>query len=387
MLSSRTLNYGLSLFLPLILLGCGAQTEPPKEQNTSLHVDALTISTSNLRLRNELPARISALKKAEVRPQVTGILQTRLFKEGDFVNADEVLYQIDPTIYQATVNSAKAQLTKALAAESTTQKSVTRYRELLKKKLASQELYDEAESAYLQAKAEVTIKKAELDYANIELSYTKIKAPISGIIGISLASEGSLLTVGQSSYLTTIIQSDHVYVDMQQSSLSLYKLKQTFNSSTNDQAYIPAVLTLEDGTEYSEEGYLEFSEAQVNASTGSVTLRAIIPNPQYTLLPGMFVRAKISAPEARDYVVVPQSTIIRSQSGEPYVFTVNEKNISEKVFLKLGNEIGNGWIIEKGLKSGDRVIISNLNKIKNEQAVVIDSDIDVNQLNALNEKL
>ncbi|CCK77403.1 Acriflavin resistance protein A [Oleispira antarctica RB-8] len=387
MLSSRTLNYGLSLLFPLILLGCGAQTEAPKEQSKSLHVDTLTISTSNLRLSNELPARISALKKAEVRPQVTGILQTRLFKEGDFVNTDEVLYQIDPTIYQATVNSAKAQLTKAFAAESTTQKSVNRYRELLKKKLASQELYDEAESAYLQAKAEVTIKKADLDYANIELSYTKIKAPISGIIGISLASEGSLLTVGQSSYLTTIIQSDHVYVDMQQSSLSLYKLKQAFSSQTNTQASIPVLLTLEDGTEYSEKGYLEFSEAQVNASTGSVTLRAIIPNPQQTLLPGMFVRATISAPEARDYIVLPQSTIIRSQSGEPYVFIVDEKNISEKVFLELGNEVGNGWIIEKGLKSGDKVITSNLNNIKNKQVVVIDSDIDVDQLSALNEKL
>jgi membrane fusion protein (multidrug efflux system) len=196
-----------------------------------------------------------------------------------------------------------------------------------------------------------------------------------------------LLTSGQSSYLTTIIQSDHVYVDMQQSSLSLYKLKQAFTSKEGEAPSIPLVLTLEDGTQYSEEGYLEFSDAQVSVSTGSVTLRGIISNPKYTLLPGMFVRATLSMPEAKEYIVVPQSTIIRSQSGEPYVFIVDENNESEKVSLELGSEVGDGWIVEKGLKVGDQVIISNLNKIKSKLSVVIDSDIDVNQRTVLNKTL
>lgn len=385
MFSSRTTRYSLSALLSIMLLGCGAQTEPAKAPNNSLHVDTLTISTSNIRLSNELPARISALKEAEVRPQVTGILKERLFNEGDYVNSGDVLYQIDPTTYQATVNSAKAQLAKAVAAESTALKSKNRYKELVRKKLASQQQYDEADSSYLQAKADVAISQAALDYANIELSYTKIRAPISGIIGISQASEGSLLTSGQSAYLTTIIQSNNVYIDMQQSSLSLYKLKQTFNTQTDKPLSIPVSLTLEDGTQYDKLGYLEFSDAKVNQSTASVTLRAVISNPQNTLLPGMFVRATISAPEAREYVVVPQSTIIRSQSGKPYVFIVDENNVSQKVDLVLGNEVGNGWIVEEGLAPNDKVIISNLNKIKSEQKVIIDSNVDVNQLNALNE--
>lgn len=380
----KSFKYGLSLLLPLILLGCGEPEGFPQAQAPALHVDTLTLTASNIRLTNQLPARVSAIKEAQVRPQITGILESRLFNEGDQVKKGDVLYQIDDTTYQAAVNSAKAQLEKSLAAQSTTKKVEERYRDLLAKDLISQQTYDDAHSAYLQAKADVAISKAALDAAEIELSYTKIKAPISGTVGISEVSEGSLLTSGQSSYLTTIIQSDHVYIDMQQSSVSLYKLKQAFNNQADEKPSIPVTVTLEDGTQYSEQGYLEFSDAQVNASTGSVTLRAIMPNTNRLLLPGMFVQATIAMPEAREYLVLPQSSIVRTQSGSPTVYVVNENGITERKEIVLGNEVNNGWIVEGGLQAGEKVIISNLLKVKSEQSVVIDSDTNADQITSLN---
>lgn len=380
----KSFKYGLSLLLPLILLGCGEPEGFPQAQAPALHVDTLTLTASNIRLTNQLPARVSAIKEAQVRPQITGILESRLFNEGDQVKKGDVLYQIDDTTYQAAVNSAKAQLEKSLAAQSTTKKVEERYRDLLAKDLISQQTYDDAHSAYLQAKADVAISKAALDAAEIELSYTKIKAPISGTVGMSEVSEGSLLTSGQSSYLTTIIQSDHVYIDMQQSSVSLYKLKQAFNNQADEKPSIPVTVTLEDGTQYSEQGYLEFSDAQVNASTGSVTLRAIMPNTNRLLLPGMFVQATIAMPEAREYLVLPQSSIVRTQSGSPTVYIVNENGITERKEIVLGNEVNNGWIVEGGLQAGEKVIISNLLKVKSEQSVVIDSDTNADQITSLN---
>lgn len=380
----KSFKYGLSLLLPLILLGCGEPEGFPQAQAPALHVDTLTLTASNIRLTNQLPARVSAIKEAQVRPQITGILESRLFNEGDQVKKGDVLYQIDDTTYQAAVNSAKAQLEKSLAAQSTTKKVEERYRDLLAKDLISQQTYDDAHSAYLQAKADVAISKAALDAAEIELSYTKIKAPISGTVGMSEVSEGSLLTSGQSSYLTTIIQSDHVYIDMQQSSVSLYKLKQAFNNQADEKPSIPVTVTLEDGTQYSEQGYLEFSDAQVNASTGSVTLRAIMPNTNRLLLPGMFVQATIAMPEAREYLVLPQSSIVRTQSGSPTVYVVNENGITERKEIVLGNEVNNGWIVEGGLQAGEKVIISNLLKVKSEQSVVIDSDTNADQITSLN---
>lgn len=385
MFLSKSLKFILSLLLAFVLLGCDLQTEPKKMPRQTLHVDTLTLAPLTLRLTNELPGRISAFKEAEVRPQVSGILTARLFEEGSFVKSGDVLYQIDSTVYQALVNSAQAQLNKAISSEETAQKSVVRYQALLKKKLSSQELYDEANSVYQQTKADVAFRQAELDYATIQLSYTQVKAPISGRVGISNVSDGSLLTAGQSSYLTTIIQSDKVYVDMKQSSVSLYKLQQEFNSKFNqepnsesiDRPSVPVTVTLEDGTQYDQIGQLTFSDTQVSDSTGSVTLRAVIPNPNFALLPGMFVRAHISLPEEKEYLIVPQSTVIRSQSGEPSVFIVNDDGMTEKKSVVLSREVGNGWVVENGLKVGDHVIVSNLLRVKNNQAVIVDTN-DVN---------
>ncbi|UQN40749.1 efflux RND transporter periplasmic adaptor subunit [Agarivorans sp. B2Z047] len=284
-----------------------------------------------------------------------------------------MLYQIDPTVYQSNVNSAQAQLAKALTSEETARKTAIRYQELLKKKLTSQQLYDDADAAYKEAQAEVAIRQAALDYANIELSYTQIKAPISGQVGLSQVSEGSLLTAEQSSYLTTVIQTSNVYVDMQQSSLSIHKLKQDFSDFKDKREEIPVSITLEDGSAYEQIGHLEFADTQVSGSTGTVTLRAIIPNSNNTLLAGMYVRAHISMPEARDYLVVPQSAVVRSQSGEPSVFVVGQDNKTVKKSVELGNEVGNGWVVKQGLASGDLVVINNILNMRNSIDVVVDS--------------
>ena len=217
----NTLKYSLPLLLILSILGCSDQTESNKRPVQSIHVDTTTLAYSSLRLTTELPGRITALKEAEVRPQITGIVKSRLYQEGSYVEEGQVLFQIDPTTYQSTVNSASAELKKALSSERNAKKEMARYGELLKKKLSSQQLYDTAEATYLEAKAEVAIRQATLDYANIELSYTKITAPISGKAGFSQVSEGSLLTSGQSDYITTVIQTDNVYIDMQQSAVAI----------------------------------------------------------------------------------------------------------------------------------------------------------------------
>jgi len=375
MFFTREVKYSLLLLLlPLGLLGCSEQTEPDKRPVQSVHVDTTTLAYSTLRLSTELPGRIIAFKEAEVRPQITGIVKSRLYEEGSHVEAGQVLFQIDDTSYQSSVNSAKAQLKKALASETSTRKEAQRYAELLKKKLSSQQLYDQAESDYLQAKAEVALRQAELDNANIQLSYTQIKAPISGQAGFSEVSEGSLLTASQSTFLTTIIQSDNVYVDMQQSALSLYKLQQEFKNSATEKAIVPVSITLEDGTLYEHKGQLAFMSNQTDGSTGTVTLRAIFPNPEHSLLAGMYVRSHVYMPEARDYLVVPQSSVVRSQSGVPSVFIVDENNKTVKKSIELGNEVGNTWVVKAGLNVDDKVVLNNLNKMKNDLTVIIDSE-------------
>ncbi|MEL0659188.1 efflux RND transporter periplasmic adaptor subunit [Psychromonas arctica] len=373
MLFVNTLKYSLPLLLTLSILGCGDQTESDKRPVKVIHVDVSPLTYSTLRLSTELPGRITAFKEAEVRPQITGIVKSRLYQEGSYVQAGQVLFQIDDTSYQSAVNSEDAQLKKALTSEKNAKKEMLRYAQLVKKKLSSQQIYDEAESTYLQAKAEVAIRQAALNYANIELSYTKIKAPISGQAGFSEVSEGSLLTSSQSDYITTIIQTDNVYIDMQQSALAFYKIQQEFKKATEENPIVPVTITLEDGTIYNQTGQLEFTDTQTNGSTGTVALRAIIPNPDNSLLAGMYVRAHISMPEARDYIVVSQSIVVRSQSGQPSVFVVDEDNKVVKKSITLGSEVDNKWVVKEGLNAGEKVVINNLSKIKNGLTVIVDS--------------
>lgn len=374
MFFAKKIKYPLLLALSLNLIGCGDQTQSGQRPAQEIHVDTLTLTHSTLRLSTELPGRIAAFKEAEVRPQITGIIQSRLYEEGSYVKKGDILFQIDPTTYQSAVNSANAELKKSLSSERNAKKEMTRYDMLLKKKLSSQQLFDQAEATYLEAKAEVAISQAALDYANIQLSYTKIKAPISGQAGFSKVSEGSLLTSGQADYITTIIQTDNVYVDMKQSAIAFSKIKQEFKNTLSDKPMVPVSITLEDGTAYDQAGQLEFTDTQTDSSTGTVTLRAIIPNPDNILLVGMYVRSDILMPEARDYLVVSQSSVVRSQSGEPSVFVVDENNKVIKKSIILGNEVGNKWVVKEGLSEGDKIVMNNLSKIKADQTVVVDSE-------------
>lgn len=375
---TKTLKYPLLFILSFTLLGCNEQLDLNQRAVQDLHVDVLPLTYTPLRLSTELPGRITAFKEVEVRPQITGIVKKIAYKEGSNVKAGNLLFEIESTSYQSSVNNAEAQLKKALANEQSTQKEAERNAKLLKQNLTSQKTYDDAHSLYLQAKAEVSIRQADLDYANIQLSYTKIKAPISGQVGLSEVSEGALLTAGQADYLTTIIQSDNVYIDMEQSSLSLYKLQKEFSELAGKKPIVPVSITLEDGTTYEHQGQLEFIDAQVASSTGTITLRALIPNPEYTLLSGMYVRAHIASPEERDYLVVPQSAVVRSQSGEPSIFIIDDNNKTVKKSIVLGNEVGNKWVVKQGLTAGDKVVINNLAKIKSNQTVIIDSEITTN---------
>jgi len=370
----NAIKYPILFLVCFTLFSCEESTQTQQRAAQDLHVDTFTVAFKKLRLSNELPGRITAFQEAEVRPQITGIVESRLYEEGSYVKAGDILFQIDPTSYQSTVNSAKAQLQKSLTDQQTTKKEMIRYAQLLKKKLTSQQIYDQAESTYLQAKAQVAVYQAALDYANIQLSYTQIKAPISGYAGFSKVSEGSLLTSGQSDYITTIIQTDNVYIDMKQSAVSLYKLKQQFNDISTEKPAVPVTLTLEDGTNYAQQGTLAFIDTQVDESTGTVTLRALMPNPEKSLLAGMYVRAHIAFPKARDYLLIPQSAVIRSQSGKPSAYIVNQQNIIEKKDLILGNEVGSNWVVESGLEVGERVVLNNLTKIKSNQSVIIDSE-------------
>lgn len=361
----------VSLF---IISGC-KDNSPQQQKIPPLHVDTLTLQYKSARLSSELPGRISAIKEAEVRPQVSGIITERLFKEGKEVKQGDVLYQIEPATYQANVNSAKATLNRTLADQNVAKKTLNRIAELAKKKLSSQQDFDDAQAAYEQATAEVAVSQAALDYSNILLSYTQITAPISGRIGISQVSEGALVTAEQSSYLTTIQQINNVYVDISQSSLSLLKLKREFprNKDHEQERKIPVDIKMEDGTDYPIQGYLEASDILVDESTGSMTLRAIVSNPNNELLPGIFVRATIYSPSEKDYIMIPQSIVIRSQTGEPFVYIANDKNIVEKRAISLGNEMENNWIVLNGLKEGEHVIINNLQKIKEGAPIVIDN--------------
>lgn len=379
MLSFNSSKYIFTFVLTFLLLGCGEKPDNFAREPQTPHVDILTVSTTKIRLTTQLPARISALKEVEVRPQVGGIIKKRHFKEGMKVTEGQVLYTIDPTTYQASVNSYAAQLKKSIADKESSEKSFKRYKELLKKNLTSQSTYDDAYSTYQQAVADVEMYQAELDNAKIDLSYTQIKAPISGIIGLSEMSEGALVTADQSTYLTTIIQSDQVYVDMTQSSASLYIQQKEYQDSLDkEENSIPVKILLEDGTEYGETGYLAFSDAQVDETTGSITLRAIVDNPKHALLPGMYLRANIASPEEKDYIVLPQSVVIRSQSGVPYVYIVNDQNIIEKTTLTLGREVDNGWVVTSGLKVGDKVVTSNLAAISPGTSVIIDNENEDN---------
>ncbi|WP_372866239.1 efflux RND transporter periplasmic adaptor subunit [Pseudomonas sp.] len=338
--------------LTALLSGC-QQEEATAPAAQPPQVGVVTLQPQAFTLTSELPGRTSAYRIAEVRPQVNGIILKRLFTEGREVKAGQQLYQIDPSTYAATLKSAQASLqsSKSLA---------DRYKLLVDEQAVSRQEFDEAQAKRLQAEAVV-------QSAQIDLRYTKVLAPISGRIGRSAITEGALVSNGQSNAMAVIQQLDPIYVDVTQSSLAMLKLRRELASGQLQKAGENAArvkLILEDGSEYAELGQLEFAEVSVDEGTGSVTLRAVFPNPNHDLLPGMFVHAQLQAGVNREAILAPQQGVTRDLKGQPTALVVGQDNKVELRELKADRTVGNQWLINQGLYSGDRLITEGLQFIK-----------------------
>lgn len=347
-----------------LLAACSKQDSgppPPPE------VGVITIAPRKVDITDQLPGRTTAFRVAEVRPQVTGIVQKRLFSEGSEVKAGQQLFQIDAGSYRASLQSAEAALKRAEAQAVTAKLLQERYAPLIAANAVSKQENDDAIASRARAEADVAAARAAVESARINVVYTQVLSPINGRIGRTLVTEGALVTSGQPSPLATVQQLDPIYVDITQSSTDMLRLqKQLANGdlvkSGDNQAEV--ALTLEDGTLYSERGTLKVSEVSVDPSTGSVGLRAVFPNPRRELLPGMFVRAQLTRGTREQALLVPQRGVTRNQKGEATVLVVDAENkVAEKV-VTADRAIGNDWLITTGLAAGDRVIVDGVQKAK-----------------------
>ena len=341
---------GLRRILGLTIVALSAcSPSPPPATRPPPKVSVVTLKATPVPITTELPGRVAALRVADVRPQVNGIILKRLFVEGSEVKAGQQLYQIDPATYQATYDSATATLMSAHAL-------AQRYKLLVASNAISKQDYDNALAADLSAKAAV-------ETAHINLVYTKVLSPISGRISRSAVTEGALVTANQATALATVQQLDMVYVDVTQPSSTLLRLKREAAAGQlqqNNAGQAPVRLRLEDGSDYTETGTLQFSEVTVDEGTGSVTIRAVFPNPQRLLLPGMFVREEIEEGVQRDALLVPQLGVSHNQKGEATALVVGPDNVVQLRILEADRAIGDKWLVTEGLKPGDRVIVEGL---------------------------
>jgi membrane fusion protein, multidrug efflux system len=351
----------------LLIAGCGERSAATAPQSPPPEVGIVTIQPAAVTLTTELPGRIAPHLIAEVRPQVGGIIQQRLFTEGADVKAGQLLYQIDPATYRAAFASAKAALARAEANLAPARLRAERFRELVTIKAVSQQEHDDANAALLQAEAEVESARAALDNARINLDYTSVKAPIAGRIGRSTVTTGALVTASQGDALATIQQLDPVYVDVTQTTTDLLRLKQNLASGllkNNGATQAQVRLILEDGTPYPLTGTLRFSEVSVEPSTGSVTLRTLFPNPEQLLLPGMFVRALVEEGINEQALLVPQRGVTRNPAGNPMVLLVGDEDKVESRVIQVARTMGDNWLVRDGLKGGDRVIVEGIQKAR-----------------------
>ncbi|ECJ2283854.1 multidrug efflux RND transporter periplasmic adaptor subunit AcrA [Salmonella enterica subsp. diarizonae] len=349
----------------LALTGCDDKQDQQGGQQMP-EVGVVTLKTEPLQITTELPGRTVAYRIAEVRPQVSGIILKRNFVEGSDIEAGVSLYQIDPATYQATYDSAKGDLAKAQAAANIAELTVKRYQKLLGTQYISKQEYDQALADAQQATAAVVAAKAAVETARINLAYTKVTSPISGRIGKSSVTEGALVQNGQASALATVQQLDPIYVDVTQSSNDFLRLKQELANGSlkqeNGKAKVDLVTS--DGIKFPQSGTLEFSDVTVDQTTGSITLRAIFPNPDHTLLPGMFVRARLQEGTKPTALLVPQQGVTRTPRGDATVLVVGADNKVETRQIVANQAFGDKWLVTDGLKAGDRVVVSGLQKVR-----------------------
>ncbi|MFJ3002616.1 MULTISPECIES: efflux RND transporter periplasmic adaptor subunit [Serratia] len=346
-----------------------ARDTPPTAPPPPPRVGVVTLKNEPIPLTSELPGRVAAFRNAEVRPQVGGIVQKRLFTEGEQVKAQQPLYQIDPGLFQAEYDRGNAALARARAQLRTAALLIQRYRPLAESRAISRQVYDDAVAAHQQAVADVQSAEAQLETARINLVYTRVLSPIDGIIGRSLVTEGALVTAQQAEAVAAVQQIDPIYVDVTQSSVQLLRLRNALESGAVAQADGPhsaaVTLTLEDGSRYAHGGKLQFSEITVDRSTGSVVLRAVFPNPERKLLPGMFVRARLlEGMAAQGGLLVPQRGITRNPRGEATALVVNEAGKVELRELTTERAMGDSWLVSTGLAAGDRVIVEGVQQVR-----------------------
>jgi membrane fusion protein (multidrug efflux system) len=347
----------LAVLAVVLLSGCGHKPPPPAPPPPKVSV--VTVQAQAVPITTELPGRVNGYRTADVRPQVNGIILKRLFVEGRDVKAGQQLYQIDPAPYQASYDSA-------VAADASARALAERYKPLAEANAVSKQDYDNALAAYLQAQAAV-------ETAHINLIYTRVLSPITGRIGRSLITEGALATANQTTVLATVQQLDPVYVDVTQPTTTLVRLQKEAAAGLleqNEAGKAQVRVRLEDGSEYAHPGTLEFSEVTVDQTTGSVTLRALMPNPERLLLPGMFVREEIHEGVRQGVVLAPQQGVSHNQKGEPTALVVGPDNTVELRTITTDRAIGDQWLVSAGLKPGDRVIVEGIQSAKPGAKVV-----------------
>ncbi|MBI5141364.1 MAG: efflux RND transporter periplasmic adaptor subunit [Nitrospirae bacterium] len=352
----------------LMIAGCGKKAGgnmPP--QVGAPEVGVVVVQPQRVALSTELSGRTVPQQIAEVRPQVGGIIQKRVFTEGTDVEAGQVLYQIDPAMYQAAFESAKAAMARAEANRDAARLKEQRKSELVQTNMVSRQDYDDAHAALKQAEADVALTGAAVEIARINLAYTDVKAPISGRIGRSAMSEGALVTAGQPAALATIQQIDPMYVDVTQSTADMLKLRRNLADGVlkkGGSAQAAVKLLLEDGSAYPLAGTLRFSEVTVDQDTGSVTLRAVFPNPDKSLLPGMFVRAILEDGVNENAILVPQRGVTRNPKGDAMVMVVGGEEKVEPRVIRVVRTVGENWLVSDGLKAGDRIILEGIQRAR-----------------------
>ncbi len=337
----------------LTLAGCGKSNQ--QQQLPPPVVGVAVVKEQPVALVTELPGRTSPYAVSEIRPQVSGIIKKRLFVEGSVVKAGQPLYQIDPAPYRAAYESANATV-------ASTKVRSERYAALLKQNAIAPQDADDARAAYLQA-------KANAEAARINLNYTTITSPIGGRIGASSVTVGALVTANQANALATVSTLDPIYVDIDQSSAELLALKRAFSNGNANPGPAAVKLILEDGSTYAHEGKLQFTDVTVDPATGAVRLRAIFPNPEGILLPGLYVRAVLNQGVDPHGILAPQQAIGHNQKGEPTALVVDAKNIARLRLLRTGRAIGADWQVLSGLKPGDRLIVEGVGKAQADQPV------------------
>ncbi|MEL4431117.1 efflux RND transporter periplasmic adaptor subunit [Shewanella mangrovisoli] len=364
----QTIKLASVISVALWMAACSPQEDKAAQAGAgpqSMEVGVINVAAKPQVIQVELPGRSKAFLEAEVRPQVSGIITKRSFVEGGHVKQGESLYQIDSAPYKAALVSANADLARANASLASAKAKAARYQQLVKTNAISKQDFDEAEAAYKEALASVTVAEAAINTAKINLEYTEVLAPISGRIGKSSVTAGALVTANQSQTLATIQQLDPINVDIAQSSAQLLRLKAKLQQGKLQAADNADVqLVLEDGTVYGHSGKLQFAEVSVDENTGSVILRAEFPNPDGLLLPGMYVRAVLNTGTDPQAILVPQKAISRNAKGQAVAMVVNDQGVVEAKIVTTAEVIDNQWRITAGLEAGDKLIVEGLQKIR-----------------------